>query len=145
MSELNVYDLIADRICVISHPPDVYDRGFTEGGSAVEGGVRVEECILLWWSLYIGRICEEEKRRRRVLISIVTVAECVPLWGELERAAAGISNQWTGMDRSLYIVTSRVASAVQSSLSYLLRPQYAICSYRGKCRLSKMSSILQAT
>ena len=58
MSEFNIYDLIADRICGISHPRDVYEGGLTEGGSTVEGGVRVEECVLLCWSLYTGRICE---------------------------------------------------------------------------------------
>ena len=58
MNELNVYDLFADTLCGISHPCDVYGGGVTEGGSAVEGGVRVEECILLCWGLYTRRICE---------------------------------------------------------------------------------------
>ena len=66
MSEINIYDLIANRICVISHPRDDYDGGFTEGGSAVESGVRVEECILLCWSLYTGRICVARERGRRI-------------------------------------------------------------------------------
>ena len=57
MNEFNIYDLIADRICGIFHPRDDYDGGVTEGGSAVEGGVRVEECILLCWGLYTRRIC----------------------------------------------------------------------------------------
>ena len=59
MSEINIYDLIADtRVWGIFHPPDDYGGGFTEGGSAIEGGVRVEESILLCWGLYTGRICE---------------------------------------------------------------------------------------
>ena len=107
MNELNVYDLFADTLCSISHPCDVYGGGVTEGGSAVEGSVRVEECILLCWSLYIGRICEEEKRRRRVLISIV--AECVPLWREPEQAVAGISNRWTGIWNGSIIAHSDIS------------------------------------
>ena len=93
MHEVNVYDLIADRICVVSHPRDVYAGGLTEGGSAVESGVRVEECILLCWGLDTRRICEEGKKRRRVLISIL--AECVALWGKPEQAMAGVSKCWS--------------------------------------------------
>ena len=58
VSEINIYDLIADTICGIFHPRDVYVGGLTEGGSAIEGGVRAEECILLCWGLDTGRICE---------------------------------------------------------------------------------------
>ena len=66
MSEINIYDLFADKICVVSHPRDDYVGGLTEGGSAVEGGVRVEECILLCWGLYTGRICVARERGRRI-------------------------------------------------------------------------------
>ena len=65
MNDPNVYDLIADIICFISHPRDVYEGGFTEGGGAVEGGVGVEKCILLCWSLNTGRICVAGERGRR--------------------------------------------------------------------------------
>ena len=61
MNEVNVYNLIADTICVILHPRDVYGGGFTEGSGTVEGGVRVEECILLCWGLSTGRICGGKK------------------------------------------------------------------------------------
>ena len=66
MNELNVYDLVADTLSGISHPCDVYVGGLTEGGSAIEGGVRVEECILLCWGLYTRRICIARERGRRI-------------------------------------------------------------------------------
>ena len=66
MNEINIYDLFVDTLCSISHPCDVYGGGVTEGGSAVEGGVRVEECILLCWSLNTGRICVACGRGRRI-------------------------------------------------------------------------------
>ena len=61
MNEVNVDDLVADRVCVILHPHDVYEGGFTEGSGAVEGGVRVEESVLLCWGLNTGRICGGKK------------------------------------------------------------------------------------
>ena len=61
MNEVNVYDLIADSICGIFHPCDVYEGGFTEGSCTVESGVGVEECILLCWDLNTGRICRRKK------------------------------------------------------------------------------------
>ena len=67
MNEVNIYDLIADTICVIFLPHDVYKGGFTEGSGTVEGGVRVEECILLCWGLNTGRICGGKKGRREYL------------------------------------------------------------------------------
>ena len=63
MNEVNVYDLIADNISSISLPHDVYEGGFTEGSGTVEGGVRVEECILLCRGLNTGRICGGKKGR----------------------------------------------------------------------------------
>ena len=66
MNEVNVYDLITDRICGISHPPEVYERSFTEGGCTVEGVVGVEESILLCWSLNTGRICGACEGGRRM-------------------------------------------------------------------------------
>ena len=66
MNEVNVYDLFADTLCGISHPCDVYVGGLTEGGSAVKSGVRVEECILLCWGLYTGRVCVACERGRRI-------------------------------------------------------------------------------
>ena len=61
MNEVNVYDLIADRIRGISHPPEVYEGGFTESSGTVEGGVGVEECVLLCWGLNMARICGGKK------------------------------------------------------------------------------------
>ena len=61
MNELNIYDLVADMICVILHPRDIYGGGFTECGCTVEGGVGVKECILLCWGLNTGRICGGKK------------------------------------------------------------------------------------
>ena len=78
MNEVNIYDLIADTICVIFHPRDVYGGGFTEGGGTVEGGVRVEECILLCWGLNTARICGicEEGKRRREYLYLYSVYAC---------------------------------------------------------------------
>ena len=87
----------------------------TEGGSAVEGGVRVEESILLCWGLDTRRICEEGKRRRRVLISIL--AECVALWGKPEQAVAGVSKCWN--PRSHYL---RILAVVCPLVEYFASP-----------------------